>query len=298
MVAAPGADGGGVPRLTLGGMLQKARLDAGMTQKAAAEAIDMSAPNLGRIEGGQSAAKLSAVRDLCRLYNVGPEDAEVMEALARESKARGWWASYGAVIPGYFDMYMRLESGATRLRWYESEVVPGLLQSPDYARVLITQNDPDAEDEVIEGRVELRTGRQRLLLEQRVQLTAVLNQAILERPVGGPALMAGQLQYLLDTFVDLPNVSIHVVPFDVGYHDGILSGPFELMDFPARTANNGTPLPPAPTTVYTEDPAGAVYLDRPKEVGPFEQKWVNILKSSLDKKASKDFIARRAKEMR
>jgi transcriptional regulator with XRE-family HTH domain len=287
--------GSTVPRRQLGRYLRELRGNARMTVKAAAEALEWSEAKIWRIETGHVAMRSLDVEQMCYVYGATGDTTESLMALAKETKARGWWLSYSDVINEGFDVYLGLEEAAVRLSWYEAELVPGLLQNPDYARTLITADNPDLDAEEIERRVQLRIARQRLLTRPTAppELKVVINEAILRRPVGGGNVLADQLDHLLDIGA-LPNVTIKVMPFDTGLHYGILSGPFVLLDFP--TTSNGQPS--EPSTVYRDSFTGALFLDKVHEVVRYDKAFRNIWSVAMNEADSRDFIAEMARELR
>jgi transcriptional regulator with XRE-family HTH domain len=282
-----------VPRRQLGRHLRELRNKARLTVKAAAEALEWSEAKLWRIETGQTSLRSHDVETMCRVYGAGSTLTSGLMALAKETKAKGWWHSYGDVIPGWFDVFIGLQEAATTLSVYQSELVPGLLQTEDYARVLIRSVHPDLSDAELDRRVQLRTERQALLtrVTDPPGLGVILNEAVIRRPVGSEAIMAGQLARLLDVG-ELPNVSVRIVPFSRGMHPGVNTGPFTMLEF----SINGAGLPTEPTTIYIEGRAGALYLDKPHEVALYEQAFNDIQRASLSEAASRKMIAEAAKE--
>ncbi|HXV91702.1 MAG TPA: DUF5753 domain-containing protein [Pseudonocardia sp.] len=195
-------------------------------------------------------------------------------ALSKETKARGWWHAHSDVIPSWLNVYLGLEEAASELDEYQSELVPGLFQTADYARALITANNPDIEAEEIERRVQLRMARQSLLTRVVAppRLRVVLNEAVLRRAVGGPRVMAKQCIRLVG-LSELPTVTLRVVPFGAGLHHGVLSGSFVLLRFPT----NGDGKPTEPPTVYVEGYTGALYLDQPHEIARYDTAFTRLL---------------------
>jgi hypothetical protein len=214
-------------------------------------------------------------------------------ALAKETKAKGWWHSYGDVIPNWFDVFISLQEAATVLSVYQSELVPGLLQTEDYARVLIRADHPEISEDEVDRRVQLRRERQALLtrVTDPPAMGVILNEAVIRRPIGSEAIMAGQLARLLDVG-ELPNVAVRVVPFAHGMHPGVTTGAFTMLEF----SINGTGMPTEPTTIYIEGHAGALYLDKPHEVVLYEQAFNQIQRASLSEVASRKLIAEAVKE--
>jgi transcriptional regulator with XRE-family HTH domain len=292
---ADGSSGSTVPRRQLGRYLRELRNKARLTVKAAAETLEWSEAKIWRIETGQTSLRSHDVETMCRVYGAGSDLAGALMALAKETKAKGWWHSYGDVIPTWLDVYISLEEAATALSVYQSELVPGLLQTDDYARTLISTDNPGVDEQEIERRVQLRIERQALLtrVTDPPGVGVVLNEAVVRRPVGSQKIMADQLAHLLD-IGELPNLAVRVMPFASGMHYGIMSGLFVMLEFPI----NGMGMPTEPTTIYIEGHVGALYLDKPHEVERYEQAFNHIQKASLSEAASKKIIADAVKEWR
>jgi transcriptional regulator with XRE-family HTH domain len=286
--------GSTVPRRQLGRYLRELRNGQRLTVRAAAERLEWSEAKMWRIETGQSAMRSLDVQTMCQLYGADPDLTGALMGLAKETKARGWWHAYGDVIPEGFDIYIGLEEAAASIDWYESDLVPGLLQTEAYAREVITQDNSDKGADEIDRRIHLRLSRQRILSRTTAppQLRITLNESILRRPVGSPVLMAGQLQYLAEVS-ELPNVSMRVVPFSRGFHPGVLSGPFLVLRFP-RSGDGRDSEPP---TVYSDGFTGALYLDKPAEIDRYEPAFTAIWATALEERISRTLILQAAKEL-
>ncbi len=289
-----GRTGSTVPRRQLGRYLRDLRNRARLTVRAAAGRLEWSEAKIWRIETGQTSLRSLDVETMCKIYGAPGDLTEALMGLAKETKARGWWHSYGDVIPEVFDVYMGLEEAATRFSWYESELVPGLLQTEDYARTVIKADNPGVDDVEIERRVHVRMARQALLtrVTDPPVLNVAINEAILRRPVGGKRVLTGQLRRLKEAS-ELPNVSIRVMPFAAGLHHGIMSGPFIILTFPL----NGNGQETEPPTVYVELFTGALYLDKPREIERYTAAFTNIWESSLDEVASRQLISQVVREL-
>jgi transcriptional regulator with XRE-family HTH domain len=287
--------GSTVPRRQLGRYLRDLRNKAGLTVKVAAEQLERSEPTIWRIETGQTSVRSIDVELMCRLYGAEPEITEALKGLAKETKARGWWQAYGDAVPEWFDLFVGLEAAASRISWYEQELVPGLLQTEDYARTVIKADHPEESEDDIERRVHLRITRQAILrrLIDPPTLQVVLNESVLRRTVGGADVMAGQLDYLAEAS-ELPAVSLRVVPFSAGLHLGVVSGPFIMLRFPL----NGGGAESEPPTVYTDGFTGALYLDKPNELDRYGMAFKDIWQHAQDESASKDLIRQAAEEHR
>ncbi len=289
-----GTAGSTVPRRQLGRYLRDLRNKPRLTVRAAATALEWSEAKIWRIESGQTSMRSLDVETMCRIYGAPADMTEALMALAKETKARGWWLSYSDVMPEGFDVYIGLEEAAARLQSYQSELVPGLLQTEHYARTVIHADEPDLAEAEIERRVQVRIQRQALLgrVTSPPEVNVVLNEAILRRPIGGEKLMASQLVHLME-MAELETVTIRVMPFDAGMHSGIMSNPFVMLDFP--TNGNGTLT--EPPVVYVEGFTGALYLDKTHEIERYSGAFTNIWGASLDEVASKSLIADTVKEL-
>lgn len=285
--------GSTVPRRQLGRYLHDLRVKAGLTVRAAARELERSEPTLWRIENGHTATRSLDVEQMCRLYGAGQDTTKALMSLAKETRARGWWQAYGDVVPDYFDLYVGLGAAATRVDWYETELVPGLFQTEDYAQALIQLDNADKTAEEIARRLQLRMGRQSILRRpiDPPLLRVALRESVLRAPVGGNEVMAAQLGKLAEAS-ELPNVSIRVVPFRAGLHFGILSGPFEILRFPV----NGQGQDTEPPTVYAEIFTGALFLDKPAEIARYDQAFGAIWDASLGIEASRQLLHNAAEE--
>ncbi|MER7460814.1 helix-turn-helix transcriptional regulator [Micromonospora sp. NPDC126480] len=207
--------------------LRQLRERAGMTLDVAARQLDMSKSNLSRIENAQIGIKPRDVRAALALYQVTGADAEALIEIARGAQQRGWWQNYSDVLPEWFEFYVGLEAEAATLRTYEAEAVPGLLQTEAYAREVFRRT---AGEEGIERKVAARLRRQEVLhRDDPVELSVVLNESVLHRPVGGRAVMADQLAHIAKV-AQLPNVTVQVLPFSAGGHPA-MGAPYVILTF-------------------------------------------------------------------
>src|SRR5207302_4932748 len=197
------------------------------------------------------------VRDLLTLYGVtDTETRERLLSLAERANAAGWWAQYGDILPEWFEGYLGLEAAASLIRTFELQFVHGLFQTQGYARAVTVLGHKAAPAEEIDRRVSLRMKRQGILASQDgPRVWSVMDEAALRRPVGGPQVMRGQLQRLIEA-ADLPHVTIQVVPFRRGGHAGA-GGSFTVLRF--RQAD-------LPDVAYIEQLTSALYLERRNDV--------------------------------
>lgn len=287
--------GSTVPRRQLGRYLRELRGEGGLTVRAAAKKLEWSETKIWRIESGQTALRSLDVEAMCRTYGAKAAITEALMGLAKETKAKGWWHAYGDVVPEWFDVYIGLEGAASQICSYESELIPGLFQTEDYARALIKARRRDDSDEEIDRRVHLRITRQALVRRATDPpvIQVALSETILRRPVAGPEVIAPQLDHLAEA-ATLPNVSLRVVPFSAGLHDGLQSGPFVVLRFPI----NGDGRDSEPSTVYQDGITGALYLDKPNEVEQYALAFESIWNAALDEASSRHVMHQAAEELR
>ncbi|MET8773571.1 helix-turn-helix transcriptional regulator [Nocardia sp. NPDC050713] len=271
--------GSTMPRRQLGRHLRDLRNRARMTTRMAAQQLEWSEAKIWRIETGQTSLRSLDVEAMCKIYGAPGDLVGPLTALAKETKARGWWTSYSDVLGEGFEIYIGLEEAARQLSTYENELVPGLLQTEEYARALLSAARPDAPAAEIERRVQLRLARQALVTrgESPVQLTAVISEAVLWRRVGGADVTAGQLEHLR-RMCDLPNVRLETVPPESGYHAGMEAGRFVMLEFPEGRMGEA----PEPPVVYVEAFTGPVYLDKDNEIDRYRKAFADIKSVAVD----------------
>jgi transcriptional regulator with XRE-family HTH domain len=251
--------GGGptVLRIQLGAHLRRLRESKGITREDAGWQIRASGSKISRMELGRVSFKERDVADLLTLYGVADEreHAELL-ALARQANTPGWWHQFGDILPPWFQSYLGLESAASLIRTYEIQFVPGLLQTADYARAVIRLGHANASAAEIDRRIELRQSRQQVLKKASPpKLWAVIDEAVLRRPIGGAKVMGAQIEALIEAS-KLPNIRLQIIPFDAGGH-AAAGGPFAILRFPE---------PELPDVVYVEQLTTAQYLDKRDDV--------------------------------
>jgi transcriptional regulator with XRE-family HTH domain len=239
--------------------LKRLREKTGMTQEDVAGQLDWHPTKIMRIETGRTAPHPNDVRVMLGLYKV--DDSDILASLlklAKDARQRGWWYSYKDVLISRFELFLGLESEADTIRDFELTMIPGLLQTSDYARELMRGLMTfDAAE--IERFVELRMARQQILARPDApQLWAILDEAAIHRVVGGQEIMRAQLLHLADTAAG-GKITVQVLPYGAGPHPG-QSGPFIILGFAELTE---------PEVVYMETVGGNLYVDKPEEVRLF-----------------------------
>ncbi|MGN9909415.1 helix-turn-helix domain-containing protein [Phytohabitans sp. LJ34] len=262
MTTGPEAGAGGptVLRILLGSQLRKLREANGVTREAAGWEIRASESKISRMELGRVGFKERDVADLLTLYGVHDKtEREALLALARQANTQGWWQRFSDVLPSWFQAYLGLESSAGMIRTYEVQFVPGLLQSREYARAVVMIGHGAAGLDEIDRRVDVRMARQQLLTRPGApHLWAVLDEAVLRRPIGGATVMRTQIAALIDA-TKLPNVTIQIVPFSAGGH-AAAGGAFSILRFPDAEL---------PDVIYMEQLTTALYLDKRDDVDSY-----------------------------
>ncbi|WFE67683.1 helix-turn-helix transcriptional regulator [Micromonospora sp. WMMD714] len=286
-------------RRQIGRKFESLRRAAGLTMEQAAEQLDRARATLHRIENGAEHVRYrqADVQQMLDLYGASVEDGELllaMTAATRENK--NWWHDYiGSGLPRWFQLYIGLESAASRIRQYESELVPGLLQTRAYAEQVFRMPggavDTTATDEQ-QRAVQLRVERQALLTRFAApQLSVIINEAVLRRPVGSATIMTDQLHQILKA-AELPNVTVQVLTFSAGLHAGAMAGAFSILEFP----EDGSTRESEPPVAYLEAATGAIYLDKPHETAAYRAIWADMAGRALNDSRSKSLIQDVAEE--
>lgn len=242
-------------RIMIGAELRRLRERSQITLEEAGRAIRASHSKISRMEHGRVGFRARDVADLLTLYGVSDDsERNALLSFVPQAKSAGWWHDYQDVLPSWFETYIGLEGAASGIRNYEVQFVPGLLQTEDYARAVIELGHAAADD--IERRVRLRMRRQEVLTRPNPpHLWAVVDEAVMRRPLGGRAVMRAQIEHLLE-MSELPKVTIQIVPFSAGGH-AAAGGPFSILRFAE---------PYLPDIVYLEQLTSALYLEKREDV--------------------------------
>jgi transcriptional regulator with XRE-family HTH domain len=277
--------GPAVRRRKLGAELRGLRARAGLTSGEAAGLVGWHQSKVSRIETGASGVKPADVRLLLDAYGVqDPELRELLLVLAGSEDGGGrqnWWHAYRGVLPPAYRDFISLESQASRMRTLETSVVPGLLQTPEYARAVTRAAVGTLEDAKLDALVEVRLARQDVLrADPPLELSAVLDEAVLRREVGGPEVMARQRERLLQA-ARLPQVRLQVLPFAAGEHIGI-TGPFVIFSFPSRSDLD---------VVVLDHLTSSLYLERKEDLQAYSEAFTSLQIHALSPEESLDYIA-------
>jgi transcriptional regulator with XRE-family HTH domain len=267
--------------------LRRLREAARLTCEEVADHLECSASKISRVETGRVSVSPRDVRDMLELYGVPGAQRESLVQLARDSRQKGWWHAYSDTMQPQMATYIGLESAASEIRIYEVSLIPGLLQTEDYARAVIRAGMVNSPAEDIERRVSLLMARQPAVVrEDPPKVWAVLDEAALRRRVGGSGLMRLQLEHLLAQAA-LPNVAVQVIPFGGGAHPA-MGRPFIILVFPERVDTD---------VVYLEDLTSALYLEDVAEVDRYNVFFNHLRATALSFDDSAALITSVLKEM-
>lgn len=257
-----------VRRRELGALLRKLRTEKGLTVEQASDQLLFSMSKLSRMETGHGAPSRRDIRDLCAFYGVTDEAERMrMMNLAIEGRQAGWWQSYDL---NQFADYVGLEADAVSVKDYQSILIPGLLQTPDYARAVNEAVMPQPDPERLDEQTEVRLRRQdRLTQDPPLRFWVVLDEAALHRVIGGPAVMEAQLRHLVE-LSQLPNVTLQVIPFSTGAHPA-MDSTFNILDFADAV----------PSVVYVEGLVGWVYMKRSRDVERYARVFERLCQVAL-----------------
>jgi transcriptional regulator with XRE-family HTH domain len=277
-----------VRRRRLATELHRLRQASKMTIEQVAEALEWSPGKISKIENARVSVLPRDARRLLDTYRIGEgQQRDLLLALARESRVRGWWQQYGEAVPDWFATYVGLEAEASALSAYQAEIVPGLLQTPRYAAALHRAELMNATEEEIERHVAVRMERQaRLGQPDAPQFWVVLNEAVIRRVVGERAVMHEQLTKLAEA-ADAPNITLQVLPFSAGAHASMDSA-FSIVSFDPPTDGD---------IVYFEHPTCSLYLEKPGEVARYRLVYEHLRAASLSLDESRRLLARSAEDL-
>jgi transcriptional regulator with XRE-family HTH domain len=258
-----------VRRRRLGAELRRLREEAGLTIERVAKSLECSDSKISRIENGQVGASPRDVRDMLELYEVDAQQRDALIEIAREARQKGWWHAYRdvPVVPASIG----LEEGARALRMYAALLVPGLLQTRDYASAVLRALQPSLDAEQFERWVDLRLRRQSLLDRAGAPaLWTILDEAVLRRPVGGAEVMREQLRRLAEA-AERTNVTVQVLPFAAGEHAG-MDGGFTIFGFSRSTDSD---------VVHLDNSSGDLYLEDPEEIQRYNEVFDQLRTAAL-----------------
>jgi transcriptional regulator with XRE-family HTH domain len=258
----------------VGRVLGEWRAKAGLTGDVVAERLNWARSKISKLENASQTITPADVISMAVVYGVAETDRDELVDEVQHATERGWWLSYGdAVTARQFDRYVDFESEAVSLVNFEIDLVPGLLQTEDYARSIARAFTPAADLAQIQHRVELRKRRQaRLFADHPIEFDAVVNEVALRQLVGGASVMRDQLRHLV-RIAHLPNVSIRMIPFTAGAYP-TMGRPFVILRFDR---------PEWPDVAYQENLNSCIYVENPVEVAQYLAGYSGLCERALGK---------------
>lgn len=275
---------GSLRRTRLAAELKRLREDRGLNLDQAAEQSDVKRTSLNRIENAIQKARPPIVRVLLEVYEVTGDQAASLLQLARDADLKGWWSEHSNALTAQYLEYISFEAKASSIQDYEASMVPGLLQTFDYARAMATAWDASPED--AERQAQIRVERQQRLRDEASSLSlwAIVDESAIRRPVGGPDVMAEQLVHL-EAMSKLPNVTLQLIGTEVGAHVGMV-GSFSILDFAS---------PYEPPAVYVDGPAGEIWVEGEEKLEGLTLMFNRLRGAALDEESSRTRLRRALK---
>lgn len=270
-----------VLRHRLGTELRHMREAKGLTGALVAKQLGWSESKVSRIESGKSPLSDKDAKLLLVQYGKDdPQEIKQFISLVRKSREQGWWHSYGDALPAWFKAYVGFEADASQIRGYQNELIPGLLQTEDYARAVIRAMNPELAQDEVDLRATARIQRQEILRrDSPPRVWVILNEAVMRRVVGSPATMRVQLEHLADLATTHPNVTVQVLQFDAGAH-AALGYSFLILSF--------ADIPGS--VAYAEGPTSATYMDKPGDLRRHEEIFQQLVASATGPEKSVTFM--------
>jgi transcriptional regulator with XRE-family HTH domain len=267
-----------VRRRELGALLKALRTERGWTAEQVGERLRFSPSKMSRLETGHRGASARDINDLCDLYEVNDKQRRRLLGLAREGKQRAWWQPLG--LP-YSD-YVGLEAEAISISDFGLGIVPGLLQTADYARAIVHAVLPDLLPDMVEQRVQGRMARQQQFLdrEDAARFEAVVDESVLHRVVGSRTIMRAQLERLLE-LSGQPDITLRVIPYEAGALPAV-NNKFIVLKFASAEVRD---------VVFIEGLTGDLYLEDPGDVETYSTAFRTLVELAKSPEETREVIA-------
>ncbi|MFF5260295.1 DUF5753 domain-containing protein [Actinomadura viridis] len=271
--------------------LRRLREERGLRQEDVARELDWSLSKQEKIERAAIAVRVADVRAMLHLFGLSTSEHkqqyDAMVQLTRDARVKGWWHAFGDAIPSWFESYVGLEADASTLHTYAVQLIPGLLQTENYARAVAQAVRPSLTADDVEAAVTARMERQaRLAPPDPLDFWAVIDEAALHRQIGGPSVMRAQLEHLAH-LASRSNATVQVLPFSTGAHASMGTS-FVILKFSEPTA---------PDIVYLEDLTSSAYLEEDPHISRYNVAFDHLRSAALSDRESSQMIARLARRM-
>ncbi len=270
--------------------LRRLREAVGFKREQVAERLRCAVSHISHLETMRNLPKAAELEVLLDFYGAAERTAAFLDLVDAARKGRDWWLPFKDAAPEWFDLYLGMESSAVQIDSYDSMVVPGLFQTPAYAKAIIRASEPEPPDAEVARRIELRMARQDVLTRQPnpPSVWSVLDESVLYRPAGEPQVLAEQLEHLVK-LTDLPTLTIQVLPLEVGVHAGI-EGTFMILTFPAELQGD-------PGVAMTEARAKGTYYEDPTEIMTYRNTLRRIQIQAHTPQDTRTLLVRRIEEL-
>jgi transcriptional regulator with XRE-family HTH domain len=265
--------------------LRRLREERGLTIEQATDLAggEWNPSTLGRWENGDRRIRPGDLRVLLDVYDIQGDQREALLTLAKEARQRGWWQSYADVLPSEYGEYIGLEAEASSIRTYQQQLVPGPLQTEDYARAVISAGRPDDAAEAIDRRVAVRLARQAVLTrDEPLRFWAVIDEAVTRRQVGGPEVMRAQLRHLAE-IASRPGIQLQILLFTAGAHPAMAAS-FIILGFP----------PPDPDVAYVDAGASGLFVEDAAAIAAYRLMFDHLRAAALSPNESAALLAAEA----
>ena len=270
--------------------LRRLRETAGFKREQVAERLRCAVSHISHLETMRNLPKAAELEVLLGFYAADERTAAFLDLVDAARRGRDWWIPFKGAAPEWFDLFLAMESSAVQIDSYDSMIVPGLFQTPAYAKAVIRAGEPELTDAEVARRVELRMGRQDVLTRQPDPpiVWSVLDESVLHRPAGEPQVLVEQLEYLVK-LLDLPMVTIQLLPLEVGVHAGI-DGTITILTFPPELEGD-------PGIAYTEPRAKAAYYEDRAEIMIYRNTLRRIQIHARTPQETRTLLVRRIEEL-
>ncbi|MFD4033673.1 helix-turn-helix domain-containing protein [Streptomyces sp. NPDC058637] len=274
-------------RRHLGATMRKLRARTGMTLEEAGQLVGVSKATVSRYETTEGPVKWLVIEALCREYGASDSERKAVVALARDARQQGWWSSFVDHIPETMNLLLTLEDEAVREDHFSCVYVPGLLQTRNYTTALQQANEMRRSPDEIGRLVDIRMRRQEILSRPSApHLWAILDESVVRRVMGSPAIMREQLDQLLASS-ESGNVTLQILPFSRGAHSAAL-GSFVILGGPE----------PSLDVVYVDLHIGSVFMEKQAELDRYRLAFEYLRAQALDIEASRELISRAKEDLK
>ena len=261
-----------VRRRLVGGALRRYRENLGYALEDAAKVLECDRSKISRIETGQRGIRPKELRELLTEYGVPEAEQQALVGLARRGGQGGWWDEYADVVPEAVADYLIMESAAAEIMTYEAQLVPDLLQTPEYARAIAAATPGNDAEGRVDRLVAAKAARQDVTLGRAVRLSVIVGEAALRQHVGGPDIMATQLARLAELATGFPGITLQVLPFSAGAHAAAGSASLTILRFAAT---------PSLGVVYLEGLSGGIYLEGQTDIANYVRAFTLLRSAAL-----------------